>query len=175
MNKHCFLKRYTLYLQNTNPIRVTTYTQEFKDYSLDLVEKSLKLVDNIDETPFRKDLLENIQNLFSASKMEGQIDIVIYSEYLLNFCSALVKGGIVTNSKVIAGIKECLEELKTKIIDHDYVLNTDQINELRDMLKNSYREERDFIILKNLRVLIIDKDSFSHFNIRKNGGKHDCE
>ena len=115
MNKHCFLKRYTLYLQNTNPIRVTTYTQEFKDYSLDLVEKSLKLVDNIDETPFRKDLLENIQNLFSASKMEGQIDIVIYSEYLLNFCSALVKGGIVTNSKVIAGIKECLEELKTKI------------------------------------------------------------
>lgn len=151
---------------------MTTYTQEFKDYSLDLVEKSLKLVNHIDETLFRKELLENIQNLFSASKMEGQIDIVIYSEYLLNFCNALVKGGIVTNSKVTTGIKVCLDELKSKIKDHDYVLNTDQINELRELLKNSYREERDFIILKNLRVLLIDKDSFSHFNVRKNGGKH---
>jgi CheY-like chemotaxis protein len=151
---------------------VATYTQEFRDYSLDVVEKSLKLVDSLYNPHTRKDLLESIQNLFSASKMEGQIDIVIYSEYLVNFCNTLVKGGIVTNSNVSLAIKKCLEELKSKIIDHDYVLNTDQINELRDILKNSYREERDFIILKNLRVLLIDKDSFSHFNIRKNGGEH---
>lgn len=151
---------------------MATYTQEFRDYSLDVVEKSLKLVDSLYNPHTRKDLLESIQNLFSASKMEGQIDIVIYSEYLVNFCNTLVKGGIVTNSNVSLAIKKCLEELKSKIIDHDYVLNTDQINELRDILKNSYREERDFIILKNLRVLLIDKDSFSHFNIRKNGGEH---
>ena len=104
--------------------------------------------------------------------MEGQLDIVIFSEYLLNFCNALVRGAIATNSKVIKSIKECLIELESKIKNHDYILNTEVINELRTMLKNSYREERDFIILKNLRVLLIDRDSFSHYNIKKNSGKH---
>ncbi|HKR74490.1 MAG TPA: response regulator [Candidatus Nitrosocosmicus sp.] len=151
---------------------MTTYTQEFKDYSLDLVEKSLKLLDYLQEPAIRKKLLENIQNLFSASKMEGQLDIVIYSEYLLNFCNALVKGGVVTNSKVTKVITQCLFELESKIKNHDYILNSEVINELRTILKNSYREERDFIILKNLRALLIDKDSFSHYNIKKNSGKH---
>jgi CheY-like chemotaxis protein/nucleoside diphosphate kinase len=158
---------------DTNPIRVTTsYTQEFKDYSIDLVDKSLKLVGNLKEPSDRKELLENIQNLYSASKMEGQIDIVIYIEYLLNFCNSWVKGGIITTSNVATGIEQSLRELRLKIINHDYTLNTEPIIELRNLLKNSYKEERDFIILKNLKVLIIDKDSFSHFNIKKNGGRH---
>jgi CheY-like chemotaxis protein/nucleoside diphosphate kinase len=150
----------------------SSYTQEFKDYSIDLVDKSLKLVDDLEEPSVRKELLENIQNLFSASKMEGQIDIVIYIEYLLNFCSSLVKGGIITTSNIATGIEKSLRELRSKIINHDYTLNTEPIIGLRNLLKNSYKEERDFIILKNLKVLIIDKDSFSHFNIKKNGGRH---
>ncbi len=85
---------------------MTTYTQEFKNYSLDLVEKSIKSVDYLSEPLYRKELSENIQNIYSASKMEGQIDIVIYSEYLLNFCNALEKGGIVLNSKVLSGISK---------------------------------------------------------------------
>jgi CheY-like chemotaxis protein len=40
------------------------------------------------------------------------------------------------------------------------------------MLKNSYREENDFVISKNLQVLLIDKDSFLHYKIKKNGGSH---
>jgi len=151
---------------------VSTYTQEFKDYSLGLVEKSLRLVGDLDDPSVRKDLFESIQSLFSASKMEGQIDIVIYSEYLLNFCNALVKGGIVPSSKVVQAINRSLIELESKIKNREYILNSLVIDELRDMLKNSYKEERDFIILKNLQVLLIDKDSFSHYNIKKNGGKY---
>jgi len=151
---------------------VTTYTQEFRSYSLDLVEKCLKTVSFLDKPSSRKELLENVQNLFSASKMEGQLDIVIYTEYLLNFCNAVVKGGILMNSNVSEGIHECLKELETKFRNYDLVLDTRTIDELRSMLKNSYKEERDFIIIKNLNVLLIDKDSFSHFNIKKNGGKY---
>lgn len=152
--------------------RLTTYTQEFKNYSLDLVEKSIKSVDFLSEPSYRKELSENIQNIFSASKMEGQLDIVIYTEYLLNFCNALEKGGIIMNSKVYAGISQSLRELESKIKDHEYSLNTNAIKELRSVLKNSYREENDFIIFKNIHVLLIDKDSFSHYNIKKNGGSH---
>ncbi len=151
---------------------MTTYTQEFKDYSLDLVEKSIKSVDYLSEPSYRKELSENIQSIFSASKMEGQLDIVIYTEYLLNFCNVLEKGGIIMNPKVHSCLSQSLRELESKIRDHDYSLNTNAITELRSMLKNSYREENDFVISKNLQVLLIDKDSFLHYKIKKNGGSH---
>jgi DNA-binding response OmpR family regulator len=151
---------------------LTTYTPEFKNYSLELMEKSIKIVDYLSEPLYRKELSENIQNIYSASKMEGQIDIVIYTEYLLNFCNALEKPGIILNSKVLSGISQSLIELESKIKDNAYSLNTNPINELRSMLKNSYKEENDFIIFKNISVLLIDKDSFSHYTFKKNGGSH---
>ncbi|CAN5582944.1 hypothetical protein BH23THE1_BH23THE1_22030 [soil metagenome] len=151
---------------------MAAYTQEFRNYSLDVVQRSFNLLDNLDEPTSRNELSNNIQNLYSASKMEGQIDIVIFTEYLINLCNGLIKGSFKMDLELKDLISRYLKELEFKIKDENHILNSDIINNLKSILKNSYREEKDFVILKNLNVLLVDRDTYSHYNIKKNGGTH---
>jgi CheY-like chemotaxis protein len=145
-----------------------SYSSEYIQYMLDSLKTSFTLVNDLSIYKNKDELSNVLTRIVSASKMEGQTEIAEVAEHILATAKAVGAGSVISSDSTKDLLKDALQQIEMKLNNTSYSLkDKQQIAKLIDLLKNTKREDHDYIFLKKLNVLYIDKDSFSRYSIIK--------
>ena len=147
------------------------YSEEFKEHLKNTTQKGSFLVKDIEFPKNKESLLDIIHTVWSAAKIEGAAEIAQFAETIQRLVQSTLSGSTPLSSTVKNILAESLTELQRASQDESQVDNN-RVQAVKEILDNIKREEKDYIILKRLRVLYIDEDSFSHYKVKRNADKY---
>jgi CheY-like chemotaxis protein len=147
------------------------YSEEFKTRIDDTTRRGSSLVQDIQFPKNKESLLDVIQNIWSAARIEGSDEIAHFAELVQKVVKSTLTGSIPLSTNVRNILAESFKELKRSSQDGSAV-NQKHIQDLKLLLDNIKREEKDYIIIKKLKVLYIDEDTFSHYKVKRNSDKY---
>lgn len=149
------------------------YTFEYRNVVLGLIIKALELLNHVDGRPERQQLLAVISKILSASKMEDHPEVLIIAEHMRSVVEALISGRIILSRQALTNIQNSLEQVRDGLENDCVIFEPSLVEKLKGILSTSKSDEKDYLFLKKIRVLLIDDDEFAQFNISRNIGPSD--
>jgi DNA-binding NarL/FixJ family response regulator len=146
------------------------YSDEFKDYAREAVGRGFSLLENIEFQKNKEGLLEIIQNIWSAARIEGAEDIAYFAEVVMKLVKSTLTGGIPLKADVRNILSESFKELEYASQQESRIKDKN-IRDVKALFENLKSEEKDYIVLKKIKVLYIDEDTFSHYKVKRNSDK----
>ena len=146
------------------------YSEEFKDYARETIGRGFLLLNDIEFQKNKEGLLDIIQNIWSAARIEGAEDIAYFAEVVRKLVKSTLTGGIPLKEDVRNILSESLKALQYAAQSESQI-NDKNIRDVKALLGNLKKEETDYIVLKKLKVLYIDEDTFSHYKVKRNSDK----
>jgi DNA-binding NarL/FixJ family response regulator len=148
----------------------SVYSAEFKIAVSGLLERGLSLLDQYEERDARDDLMLVILRILSASKMEDHPEVVAIAEHIKNICEATISGKIIPSKRTAEVIRTSMLQLSHGLQKDNLVLEPSLIENLKSILRGAKSDDKDYLFLKKIHVLLIDDDEFAQMQIAKNIG-----
>jgi CheY-like chemotaxis protein len=146
------------------------YTSEFKEHVEQLVAQSKQVLNKLEESNNKEQLINIAQNIVSASKMEDHPEINVFASFIENIAKLIHAGSLPTTQAVKDRLTESFNEIVSKLQSTGYDISPVRIDQLKSLLNEAKREDKDYVIIRSLKVLYIDQDNFSHYNVKKHSG-----
>jgi hypothetical protein len=147
------------------------YSDEFKDHIHDTTQRGTSLLGDIGFPKNKESLLDLIQNIGSAARIEGADEIAQFSDVVQKLVKSTITGSIPLSINVKNILLESLKELLL-VSQYESQINDKKVQDVKAVLNNIKREDKDYMIFKKLKVLYIDEDTFSHFKVKSNSDKY---
>lgn len=147
------------------------YSEEFKDHIHDTTQRGTSLLEEIEFPKNKESLLDLIQNIGSAARIEGADEIAQFSDVVQKLVKSTITGSIPLSINVKNILLDSLKELLL-VSQYESQINDKKIQDVKAVLNNIKREDKDYMIFKKLKVLYIDEDTFSHFKVKSNSDKY---
>ena len=146
------------------------YSSEYKSAVSILLDKSLSFLDQYEVREARDGLVLTVSRIISASKMEDHPEVVAVTEQIKNICDAVVSGKVIPSKHTAEVIRSSIIQLRHGLQKNNMVLEPLLIENLKSILRGAKSDEKDYLFVKKLRVLLIDDDGFAQMQIAKNIG-----
>jgi DNA-binding NarL/FixJ family response regulator len=148
-----------------------SYSVEYKNIVASLVGSALSLLDNYEKTRTREDeLVRILSKILSASRLEDHPQIASVAENIKTITESIISGKIIVSRSAVSTIKTALLEIQSSVLDNNFVANPTLLNELKAILRSAKSDEKDYLFIKKLHVLLIDDDEFAQYKIQRNIG-----
>jgi len=148
----------------------SVYSPEYKTAVSTLLEKTISLLDQYEERTTRDNLMAIILRIISASKMEDHPEVVAVAEHIKNICEATTSGKVIPNKRSSEAIRSAILQLRDGLKKDNMVLEPPLIENLKSILRDAKSDDKDYLFLKKLHVLVIEDDEFAQMQIAKNIG-----
>ena len=148
----------------------SVYSPEYKTAVSTLLEKTISLLDQYEERVARDNLMVIILRIISASKMEDHPEVVAVAEHVKNICEATTSGKVIPSKRTAEAIRTAIIQLSHGLQKDNMVLEPSLIENLKSILRDAKSDDKDYLILKKLHVLLIEDDEFAQMQIAKNIG-----
>src|SRR6476661_3094768 len=149
---------------------LSVYSPEYKTAVSALLEKTISLLDRYEERVARDNLMAIILRIISASKMEDHPEVVAIAEHVKNICEATTSGKVIPSKRTAEAIRTAMLQLSYGLQKDNLVLEPSLIENLKSILRDAKSDDKDYLILKKLRVLLVDDDEFTQMQIARNIG-----
>ena len=148
----------------------SVYSSEYKTAVSTLLEKAISLLDQYEERSARENLMLVISRILSASRMEDHPEVVAVAEHIKNICEATTSGKVIPSKRTAEAIRTSIIQLSHGLQKDNMVLEPSLIENLKSILRDAKSDDKDYLFLKKLHVLLIDDDEFAQMQIAKNIG-----
>ena len=148
----------------------SVYSSEYRTAVSTLLDKAISLLDQYEERGARDNLMLVISRILSASKMEDHPEVVAVAEHIKNICEATTSGKVIASKRTAEPIRTSVLQLSHGLQKDNMVLEPSLIENLKLILREAKSDEKDYLFLKKLHVLLIDDDEFAQMQIAKNIG-----
>lgn len=148
----------------------SAYSVEYKNIVTNLVGSALSLMDNYEKERNHYELLRTISKILSASRMEDHPGIAAFAENIKSIIESMISGKIIVSKSTLNTIKTCLLKIRSSLQDNIVSTDPTLIENLKAILSGATSDERDYLFVKKLHVLLIDDDEFAQFKILRNIG-----
>jgi len=153
------------YSSNSSP-----YTPEYQNIVSTLVDDTISLFDNYEESRTHNELLRTISRILSASRMEDHPEIASIAENIKSIIESMISGKIISTKATLDTIKTCLLQVRSSLQNNVIITDPTLVEKLKAILRGAKSDDRDYLFVKKLRVLLIDDDEFAQFKILRNIG-----
>ncbi len=146
------------------------YSSEYKNAVSALIEKMLLLLEEYENREARDNLMLIILRILSASKMEDHPEVAAIAEHIKNICEATISGKVIPSKRTAETIRTSILQLNHGLQKDNIVLDPLLIENLKLILRDAKSDDKDYLFLKKLHVLLIDDDEFAQMKIAKSVG-----
>lgn len=146
------------------------YTSEYKTIVSSLIEGAMSLIDNYAENHANDELLRIISRILSASRMEDHSEIASFAEKIQSIIESMISGKVILSKHVLETIKTCLSQIRSSLQNDIIIADPILIEKLKAILRGAKSDDKDYLFVKKLHVLLIDDDEFAQFKILSNIG-----
>jgi CheY-like chemotaxis protein/Zn finger protein HypA/HybF involved in hydrogenase expression len=147
------------------------YSDEFRAHVHDTAQRGTSLLEVIGVPKNKESLLDVIQNIGSAARIEGADEIAHFSDVVQKLVNSIITGSIPLSINVKNILSEAFKELQNAC-QYETQINDKKVEDVKAVLNNIKKEEKDYMIFKKLKVLYIDEDTFSHLKVKRNSDKY---
>src|SRR4029079_19199076 len=139
----------------------SVYSPEYKTAVSTLLEKTISLLDQYKERTARDNLMVIILRIISASKMEDHPEVVAVAEHVKNIFEATTSGKVIPSKRTAEAIRTAIIQLSHGLQKDYMVLEPSILENLKSILRDAKSDDKDYLILKKLHVLLIEDDEFA--------------
>ncbi|MDQ6863658.1 MAG: response regulator, partial [Thermoproteota archaeon] len=150
---------------------MTSYSQQYKKQVFESIEKCKPLLHVLKERKNAEQLDNLIQSMITASRLEDHPNIAAFVEHAKNIVEELLLGSIIPNNNVVTILGDAITEIKDTLKTDNEIIGSSLTEKMKGVLKNAKSDERDYVVMKRLRVLYVDEDKFAQYKIKKTVGK----
>jgi DNA-binding NarL/FixJ family response regulator len=148
-----------------------SYTAEYKNIVTSLLESALSLLDTYEKNrTHEEELLRTVSKILSASRMEDHPPIASIAEKIKTIIESMISGKIIISVPTLKTIKTSLLEIQSSVQYNNVISNPTLLQDLKAILRGAKSDEKDYLFIKKLHVLLIDDDEFAQYKIRKSIG-----
>ncbi|MDQ5870247.1 MAG: hypothetical protein M3530_11055, partial [Thermoproteota archaeon] len=83
---------------------------------------------------------------------------------------AMISGRIILSRQALTNIQSTLEQIRDGLDKDCVIFEPSLVEKLKGILSTAKSDEKDYLFVKKIRVLLIDDDEFAQFNISRNIG-----
>ncbi|HEX9320344.1 MAG TPA: hypothetical protein VF884_15535 [Nitrososphaeraceae archaeon] len=146
------------------------YSAEYKTIVSTLLQKAISFVEQYGEKHERDELFQTVSKVLSASKMEDHPEIAKVAEQIQIIIEALISGKVIPSRRTLDTIKTALLQLSIGLQKDSIIIEPSLIEDLKQIIRGAKSDDKDYLFVKKLRVLLIDDDEFAQLKIQGNIG-----
>src|SRR2546427_11717834 len=129
------------------------YSPQYKKQVFESIEKCKPLLEVLKDRKNVEQLDNLIQSMIAASRLEDHPNIAAFVEHTKNIVEELLLGSIIPNNNVVTLLGDAITEIKDTLKTDNEIIGSSLTEKMKGVLKNAKSDERDYVVMKRLRVL----------------------
>ena len=146
------------------------YSTEYKTIVSTHLQRAISIIEQYGEKRDRDELFQTVSKVLSASRMEDHPEVAKIAEQIQSITEGLISGKVIPSKRTLDTIKSVLLQLNSGLQKDSILVDPSLVEDLKQIIRGAKSDDKDYLFVKKLHVLLVDDDEFAQLKIQGNMG-----
>lgn len=146
------------------------YSTEYKAIVSTHLQRAISIIEQYGEKRDRDELFQTVSKVLSASRMEDHPEVAKIAEQIQTITEGLISGKVIPSKRTLDTIRSVLLQLNSGLQKDSILVDPSLVEDLKQIIRGAKSDDKDYLFVKKLHVLLVDDDEFAQLKIQGNIG-----